>query len=358
MFARFERGGSLRWALPLALLFVSGPGNASPPERPSRHRVPGPEVAIYNLVGSLEVVRGEGPDVVAEVSPGGKDAGRLEIVNGEIGGRQTLRVIYPSDRIVIPEFGDHTTSTMRVKEDGTFEDSHGGRRVILSGKGPGLEAHADIRLLVPSGKKISLFWGHGKGTLSRVDSRVSLEAGGMPLTASGLAGGLHVEVGSGDIQITDSDAEISVETGSGSVRLDGIRGRQVGIETGSGEVTGKRIDAETVSIDTGSGSIEMTEVGAERATFETGSGNIAIKLDRDVQTLSLESGSGDIAVRMPRSLGAKLNVETGSGEIETDLAIQTSHRKRNELHGIVGDGRGSIDIDTGSGTVSIRNAGP
>ena len=355
MSARRKHAAAILRAVPIALILATAPGQASP-SGASRHAIPGADVAIYNLVGSIEMVRGQGTEIVAEVTPGGKDAGRLEVAKGEIRGRQTLRVIYPSDHILVPELGGHTTSTTWVREDGSFDDdAHGGRKVILSGKGSGLEAHADVRLLIPPGKKVSVYWVHGKGTLSGVDGRISLEAGGMPVTASGLAGSFHLEVGSGDVQVTDSEGEISIETGSGGVTLEGIHGRQLSVDTGSGEVSGRRLDTETISIDTGSGEIDMSGIGADQATFDTGSGNITLALERDIQALSLDSGSGDIVVGVPRNLGAKLNVETASGEVETDLDIQTSHRKRNELRGILGDGKGLIEIESGSGTVSIRS---
>ncbi|NNM33107.1 MAG: hypothetical protein HKO53_08575, partial [Gemmatimonadetes bacterium] len=55
----------------------------------------GDRVAVYNLAGKVDVVRGTGSDVVVEVTRGGSDADRLEIEVGEVRGREALRVIYP-----------------------------------------------------------------------------------------------------------------------------------------------------------------------------------------------------------------------------------------------------------------------
>ena len=347
----------LAGALVLGLLGLARSSPASPYE-PTRHTITGAEVAIYNLLGNLEVVRGDGASVVAEVTLHGKDAVKLQVENGLIDGRQTPRVIYPGDRIVNPEFGDHTTSTFRINDDGTFnDDKHRGRRVIVSGRGPGIEAGADIRLVVPAGKKVSVYWGHGKASVTRVDADLALDAAGMPVSATGIRGSLSVDIGSGMVRVEGADAEISIDTGSGDVSLSGIHAKGVTVDTGSGEVTGNDISAESASIDTGSGNIQLGKFNAERVSLETGSGEVTVEIAGATRSLEIDAGSGDVSVTIPKALGAELSVETGSGGIETNLTMETSVRKHDELVGRVGDGRGRIAIETGSGTVSIRQAG-
>jgi hypothetical protein len=151
----------------------------------------------------------------------GKDAARLNVATGAIDGNQTLRVIYPGDRILVPEFGENTTSSMRVRDDGTFGGKgheHSGRKVMLVGQGDGLEAGADIRLLIPAGKKADVFWGHGRCDVSRIDADLSLDGASMPVTATGIKGSLHVDIGSGHVHVEDASAEIWIDTGSGEGR--------------------------------------------------------------------------------------------------------------------------------------------
>ena len=64
-------------------------------------RLSGSEVAVYNLAGHVELVRGSGSDVVVHVTRGGDDASRLEIEVGEVRGREALRVIYPGDEVQV-----------------------------------------------------------------------------------------------------------------------------------------------------------------------------------------------------------------------------------------------------------------
>ena len=60
--------------------------------------------------------------------------------------------------------------------------------------------------------------------------------------------------------------------------------------------------------------------------------------------------------RLPESLGARIRIDTGSGGIDTDIPIQVNRTERNFLSGSIGDGKGEIIIDTGSGGVRLRRS--
>jgi hypothetical protein len=85
-------------------------------------------VAVYNLAGRVEVVRGSGSDVVVRIARGGADASELRLATGDVGGRSTLRVIYPSDEIVYPAMGRGSNNSQSVRADGTFGDGGNSRR--------------------------------------------------------------------------------------------------------------------------------------------------------------------------------------------------------------------------------------
>src|SRR5204863_10145932 len=91
----------------------------------SSHVLKGDSVAVYNLVGELRVEAGTGSDVVVEVQRGGADAAKLDVQSGPLRGRETLRIIYPGDVILMPEWGRGWNTTLRVRDDGTFGDDHG-----------------------------------------------------------------------------------------------------------------------------------------------------------------------------------------------------------------------------------------
>src|SRR5256885_192536 len=86
--------------------------------------VKGAHVAIYNLVGKLRAIPGSGDAVVVDITRAGADAAKLRIETGAIRDRETLRIVYPSDRIVYPDMRGSRTN-MYVRDDGTFSEGSG-----------------------------------------------------------------------------------------------------------------------------------------------------------------------------------------------------------------------------------------
>jgi DUF4097 and DUF4098 domain-containing protein YvlB len=61
-----------------------------------------------------------------------------------------------------------------------------------------------------------------------------------------------------------------------------------------------------------------------------------------------------VLLGVPGSLSADIDIETGSGGIETDFMLRTNRVERNHVRGVIGDGAGRIRIETGSGSVTLR----
>ena len=88
-------------------------------------------------------------------------------------------------------------------------------------------------------------------------------------------------------------------------------------------------------------------------SLETGSGRVTADLLGPISVLQIETGSGDVAIKAPPTLGAEVEIETSSGEIETDFPLQVTRQGRDHLTGRIGDGKGTIGIETGSGGVKL-----
>jgi lia operon protein LiaG len=332
-----------------------------------RYTIDDDAVAIYNLVGGVRLEPGEG-GVAVQMTRAGADAGRLRVAQGEIDGRATLRVLYPEDRINSGTGSRGSSTTLRVREDGTFgdtdgEDEHGhgrhgrdgweeGRKVTIA-SGGGLDARADLVVRVSRGHRVAIYLAVGSVTVTNVEGDLTLDTHEAEVTANGVKGRLGVDVGSGSVRATQIEGDLSVDTGSGSVEVSRVRGRSLSIDTGSGDVTGSDLEAGELSVDTGSGSIRLAGVMAPDLSLETGSGSVTAELRRDIASLHVETGSGDIAIRAPASLGAEVEIETSSGDIETDFPLQITRHARDHMVGTIGDGKGTIAIETGSGGVKL-----
>jgi DUF4097 and DUF4098 domain-containing protein YvlB len=73
----------------------------------------------------------------------------------------------------------------------------------------------------------------------------------------------------------------------------------------------------------------------------------------EFQSLNVETGSGDVAIKAPPTLSAELEIETSNGDIESDFPMQLTERSPDHLTGRIGDGRGKIAIETGSGGIRL-----
>ena len=338
---------------PAAALLVTAPAAAGQGSR--EFRLSGREVAVYNLAGEARIVRGQGSDVVVRVTILGADADQLDIEVGPVDGAQTLRVIYPDDRIIYPELGRGSRSTVQVSRDGTFYGGRGrgGDRVEVRGSGRGLEAHADLEIEVPAGKEFALYLAVGAADLRGVEGDFLIDMGSGHVTAQDIKGSLNIDTGSGHVSVLGVDGDVLVDTGSGRVEVEDVRGGEINIDTGSGSVTGTNLTAAMVRVDTGSGPVELERVSSENVYIDTGSGSVRVELMEDIENLVVDTGSGSVTVWIPEGAGAELEVETGSGGIDLDFPVQIRRASRDHVLGTIGDGRGRIRIDTGSGSVRL-----
>src|SRR5439155_1131699 len=266
-----------RLALPVIALgaLLAGPRLAAPQE-PERHTISGDDIAIYNLAGVMRVEGGSGPGVAVELTRGGRDAGKLRVETGPVRGRETLRVIYPDDAIVYHELDFDGNTTLDVADDGTFNDREGhrrigaGHRVRISGSGRGLDAHADLRVALPAGKRVAVYLAVGRVFVSNVD---------------------------GDLQVDVSAAQVTADPAKGLLRA-------------------------------------------------------------DIESLYVDTGSGDVTIEMPPQFGAHVDIGTGNGGIELrGVSIRTTRLEREHIVGEIGDGKGRVKIETGSGGITLQRHG-
>ena len=336
-----------------AALFLAAPLSAQQGER---FTLAGADVAVYNLVGAIRVVGGESGPVVVEVTRGGPDASRLRVETGAVRGRQTLRVIYPGSEVVAREFGRNSTTRTRVNDDGTFGDGArgpSGRTVTIGGSSArdAVEAWADVTVRVPRGQKLAVHLGVGQATVTNVDGDLLVDVAAARVTTTGTRGRLSLDTGSGDVTVSDAEGELFLDTGSGDVSITRARGRSLVVDAGSGSLTGSDLAVERLSLDLGSGGARLSGVSADEISLDSGSGSVDLALTADVRALDIDSGSGSVTLRVPPSLGALVEVETGSGGVESEIPMTITRRSRSELTGQLGDGRGRIRIEAGSGRV-------
>jgi len=209
------------------------------------------------------------------VRRGGRDADRLRIETGQLRGRNTLRVVYPSGDIVYGGGRDDRgrgwvsswNTEMNLNDDGTW----GG----------------------PNGR-----WNDGRR-----------------ITVSNVRGGTcAIDTGSGSVRGDRIECEdVNVNTGSGTVQLDDVRSAQTSVETGSGGIRINLLSPpRNLRVHAGSGSVVVglpANTGAD-VDIETGSGGIETEFGLQIDRYERNGLRGRIG-----NGSGRIRIETGSGSV-------------------------------------------
>ena len=312
--------------------------------------------AVENLAGSISVLPGDSRRVVASATIHAESeelAGQVSFVTIEAAGKAPiLRLRYPLEKygtIRYPGRGDGTKGGEdrnggflgRIFGGGLDTSTrYDGHRVKV-GSGAGVLLYADIEVRVPAGVE--------------TDASFRIVAGG--ITARDLKGSLRFDTGSGDVIAGDITGEhLGCDTGSGSCRITGFKGRSIDCDTGSGNVVISGGHAVTIKADTGSGNIRIETDGVEEVLADTGSGNLALITEgRGLKRVSADTGSGNVRLGLGPEASFELVTSQGSGALRNGYDDAQPILKGRELIGYRrGTGGARIDVDTGSGNVTIE----
>jgi hypothetical protein len=328
----------------------------------------GESLVLVDLIGEITVEGHDGSEFLVDVHVQGEDASKKTIkIESDEGRKSRVIVQFPLDEeshYVYPRMGRGSRTTFQLR-NGHEENSSwldkllqavGQDRIRVSGSGSGFEAWADVTVQVPEGKKLQIELGVGEISASNVKGEVVLETHSGPVRAGSIEGDVVIDTGSGHVEVEDVTGDLLVDTGSGHVEARGVSGKTVDIDTGSGRVRTARVDCSRLRIDTGSGSVRALAIRADEANIDTGSGSVELELERmGGGRFLIDTGSGSIDLALPTDASADVVAETASGGIHLDLAdVRIRNRERDHVAFRVGDGDASVSLDTGSGSIAIR----
>jgi DUF4097 and DUF4098 domain-containing protein YvlB len=162
---------------------------------------------------------------------------------------------------------------------------------------------------------------------------------------------------SGSVSATDVSDLAEAKSVSGDVTVRRARSsRDIEIASVSGSVDVDDIEARELDISSVSGDVILLAVSCERATLESVSGEIGYTGSiASSGRYEFQSHSGDVVITIGDDVGFTLEASTYSGDIESDLPLQSaSSGRRRRLSGTFGDGSAIIEAQTFSGDVRIR----
>lgn len=169
-------------------------------------------------------------------------------------------------------------------------------------------------------------------------------------------GEIDIDSVSGQVGISADSPEISVDSVSGKVTLSG-KATRLSIDTVSGDVDAPVV-GEHGKLESVSGDITVRGGPFERMNASTVSGDLDVRGSMaSGGKMKIETMSGDVNVYLPDSTSAKVSASTFSGDIDSNLGqtkSTSSHGPGNELSARIGDGEGTISLQSFSGDIRIQ----
>ena len=243
---------------------------------------------------------------------------------------------------------------------------------------------ADVRITAPAGLEgVELHSGSGDVSAAGTDGEVKLHTGDGDVHLRGGSGQAEVRTGSGDLEVVRFEGQLRLSSGSGDVRCVDARGR-VAVQTGHGdvEIDGAEDEVEVrtghgdvrlvvgrgvthARVDTGAGDVHISGGPLRGLHVRTGAGDFKCKAVLTAGAYEFHTGAGDGEIDLPADALARINVQTGMGEIHSDFPLVRVGRSGPmgfggaRMVGSVGDGEPEIELSmrTGAGSLSIRRAG-
>jgi hypothetical protein len=344
---------TLAIALTALLFAVVSFGEATRSLRVSLAGDPAAPFSVENLAGKMTVLAGDGDAVVAVATVHAESeelaaAMRLEQVTGR-DGEPALRVRYPLDR----------HDTVRYLSGGRSTVDYDGHRVTVSSHS-GVMVYADVEVRVPRRAVSANFRNYvGSMTAEGITGKLLLDTGSGDIVARSLDGTVKADSGSGEVHGEQLKGSFTCDTGSGSCQVDGFEGDTLKLDSGSGFIRVRNAKASWIHADSGSGGIRVAQADTEEFLGDSGSGTIEFEgIGARLRRIKGDTGSGDIVLRLPEASSFELVADQGSGDLACAFKdTQPIVKKRTVVGYRRGDGRIRIDLDTGSGDVTIVPGG-
>ncbi len=191
--------------------------------------------------------------------------------------------------------------------------------------------------------------------------RVMLQSTSGDVSARDINGPTDVRTTSGDIVLHGASGHIEISTTSGDIEASRLRG-DIEVDAVSGEFDVTDVEG-TIRVETVSSDIVLRNIRVREATASTVSGEIMFDgaIARDGR-YDFRSHSGNVTLRVPADAGARFEVETYSGELDSDFPItlmpgDRSRSRPRRFEFSIGSGTSRIIAETFSGDIILERAG-
>jgi hypothetical protein len=155
--------------------------------------------------------------------------------------------------------------------------------------------------------------------------------------------------------ILPENVNLNLESNNGSIEIDNIKG-DITASSHNGRIFVRNISGQT-KLESHNGSVEAENISGD-INFLSHNGRIKAEFSQSAApdtNITMISHNGSIELTAPENYSARADISTHNGSINLGLHITVSGNfSKNQLIGIIGDGKGELKLETHNGSINIR----
>ena len=213
----------------------------------------------------------------------------------------------------------------------------------------------DLRITAPHELDVNIRVASGPVRVQGMDKTVAVTgaSGGIRIVGAAQATATSA---SGDISLGAIHGPVQARAASGSLTMKDISG-QVSASAISGDIRARDLRG-PLSASTISGTLTLENFAGPRAALKNTSGSLRVSLAQPLTGhLSARTVSGSIRATIPPDSDCTVDLESVSGDIGAHLPLRQEVHQRGHVSGLVGAGRGRLELRSVSGSLTVSTAG-
>jgi Putative adhesin len=166
---------------------------------------------------------------------------------------------------------------------------------------------------------------------------------------------LTVETGDGSVEADSITGNLDVHTGDGHISVQGAKGT-IRLRSGDGHIEGRGLDGRA-DITTGDGHVNI-EGRFDALNIRTGDGSVTARADKGSTVSSpwnIHTGDGSVDLDLPGELQANLDASTHDGRISLGIPVMVEGTfSSTKIFGKMNGGGQAIVVRTGDGSIRLN----
>lgn len=214
-----------------------------------------------------------------------------------------------------------------------------GATVSINGSSRHGPAMVDYQILAPAWMPLSV-----SGTPS---AAVTIEGTDAEVTVETVEGSVRVVGGRGNISLHSVEGEVSLEGASGHIELNSVDG-SIELKESSGDILAETVDGAITLLDIESADVDASTVDG------------SIEYDgtvKDGGRYRFQSHDGDVTVSVPERANVTVSVATFSGSFDSSFPVTLKDKTRHRFNFTLGSGSARLELESFDGSIRLRRPG-